>query len=277
MDAFTALDPGQWLVLLAALATAGVAAGLIAGLLGVGGGIVVVPVLYQVYTFLDVPEQVRMHVAVGTSLAVIVATGFSSARAHWRRDNVAVPVLWHWGPWIALGVLAGSAVAAVVDGKALTALFAVVALIVALRLAFGAEDRPIRDRLPPAPLSQAIAVLIGVFSALLGIGGGTFSVPTLSVCGTPIKRAVGTAAALGLIIAVPGTIGFAVGGWDVPGRPPLSAGFVHLLSFAAIVPASVLAAPWGARIAHGVRPETLRRAFAVFLLLVSLRMAVGLV
>ncbi|GAB6052947.1 sulfite exporter TauE/SafE family protein [Magnetospira thiophila] len=265
-------EAARWFLPAALLAGAGVLAGLIAGLLGVGGGIVVVPVLFQVFGLIDMDPAVRMHAAVGTSLATIIPTGFSSARAHWKRGALDATVLRQWGLWLVLGVFAGSALAAHLEGRVLTLLFGALALSVALRLLLGGKDRAIRDRLPPAPYSQLIAGAIGLVSALLGIGGGTFSVPVLTLCGRSIHRAIGTAAALGLMIALPGALGFMIGGWDVAGRPPLSVGYVNLLGLACIVPTSVLAAPWGARLAHHLQPEHLRRAFALFLLLVAGRM-----
>ncbi|CCQ75049.1 sulfite exporter TauE/SafE family protein [Magnetospira sp. QH-2] len=278
MDAFldsNGLPLADLVPLVAMLAGAGVVAGLIAGLLGVGGGIVVVPVLFHVFGMLDIDPMVRMHAAVGTSLAVIVPTGLSSARAHWRRQAVDTGILRAWGSWIVVGVLLGSAFAARLDGKILTIMFGFLAVIVASRLLFGRPDKAIRDRLPPAPWSQTIAAAIGGLSAMLGIGGGTFSVPVLTICGRPIHRAVGTAAALGLIIALPGAIGFMVAGWSAPGLPPLSLGYVNLLALAAIIPMSVLAAPLGAKLAHRLKAEHLRRAFAIFLFFVAGRMLFG--
>ncbi len=270
------LDPTTLLVFVAALLGAGAVAGVLAGLLGIGGGIVIVPVLYQVFAALGIDEAVRMHAAVGTSLATILPTGLSSARAHWRRGAIDPAVLRAWGPWVALGVLIGTGLATVADGRVLTGLFALVSFSMAIRLFTGSEDKAVRDTLPPTPWSQVIATSIGGISAMLGIGGGTFSVPAQVMCGATIRRAVGTAAAIGLIIAVPGAIGFAVTGSDVSGRPPLSVGYVNLLALACIVPASVAAAPLGARIAHSIDGGLLRKGFALFLLIVCGRMVASL-
>ncbi len=272
----TGLDPTTLAVFAAALLAAGGVAGVLAGLLGIGGGIVMVPALYQVFALLGIDEAVRMHAAVGTSLAVILPTGLSSARAHWKRGAVDPSVLRAWGPWVVVGVALGTGLATVLGGRALTGLFAVVAFLMAIRLFTGSEDKALRDGLPPAPWSPAIGLGIGAISALLGIGGGTFSVPAQVMCGRPIRRAVGTAAAIGLIIALPGAVGFAVTGLGLDGRPPLSVGYVNLLGFACLVPASVAAAPLGARLAHALDPDLLRKGFAVFLLTVGGRMVYGL-
>lgn len=269
-------DPAHLALLAALLAATGGVAGVLAGLLGVGGGIVIVPVLYHLFAGLGIEPEVRMHVAVATSLATIVLTSISSARAHWRRGSVDVDLLKSWGPWIFLGVLVGTGLAVMVDGRVLSGVFAVVALAVAADMAFRPEGTALFSRLPRGPARPATASTIGAVSAMMGIGGGTLSVPILSLCRFPIRRAVGTASAIGLIIAVPAVIGFLSTGHHAPGRPPLTLGYVNLLGFALIVPATVLAAPLGARLAHAISPRWLRRAFALFLALTGARMVVDL-
>jgi uncharacterized membrane protein YfcA len=271
-----AFDPGSLVAIVAALGAAGVVAGLLAGLLGIGGGIVIVPVLFHVFPLIGASPGPVMHAAVATSLATIVATSIASARAHYRRAAVDRDVLRALGPWVVAGVIVGTAVAGAVKGTVLTTLFALFALAIAANLALGREGYRLRDGLP-GPLGRAgIGGTIGGVSSLLGIGGGILSVPALSACGYPIRTAVGTAAAIGLIIAIPGAIGFVVTGLDVPGRPPFSLGYVNLPGLALIVPATTLAAPWGARLAHTIRPTLLRRAFALFLVLTAIRMLASL-
>ena len=264
-------------VMVAALLAAGIAAGLLAGLLGVGGGIVIVPVLFHLFSLLGFAEDVRMHVAVGTSLATIIPTSIISARAHAHRAAVDKGLLWALGPAVFAGTLAGAAIAGVARGDVLTAVFAVVAVAVAANMAFGMEGKAIRDGLPGGWRNLALGGVIGGISAMMGIGGGSLSVPVISACRYPIRTAVGTAAAIGLIIAVPGAAGFIVTGWAKPSLPPGSLGYVNLFGFALIVPATMLAAPWGARVAHAVKPQLLRKAFAVLLCLTSLRLIYGLV
>jgi uncharacterized membrane protein YfcA len=270
------VDFTQLLPFAALLLVAGAGAGIIAGLLGVGGGIVVVPVLYHLFTHLGIDEAVRMQVAVGTSLATIVATAWSSASAHYRRGTVDPFVLKTYGPVIVAGVLLGSAVAAWVKGPALTAVFAVVALLVALQLSFGNPHWKLGTELPKGLGRLGIGTMIGALSAMMGIGGGTMTVPVMTMYGYPVHKAVGTAAAMGFIIGVPGTIGFIVGGWDAPGRPPGSLGFVSLAGLALIVPMSMLTAPLGAKLAHRLNTVALKRVFALFLGFTSARMFYGI-
>lgn len=259
-------------LLAGAMLAAGVLAGFVAGLLGVGGGIVVVPALFQVLSLLEVDPAVRMHLAVGTSLATIVPTGLRSALSHRRRGSVDAGLLRAWAGPVLLGVAGGSALSGVVSGAVLTGVFAAVAFIVAIYMAAFGHDLRLAAALPRQPLKSLIAVAIGWVSAMMGIGGGTLSVPILSLYSYPIRRAVGTAAAIGLLIAVPGTLGFILAGWDAAARPPLSLGYVNLVGFAVLVPTMVLAAPWGARVAHSIPERALRLAFAGFLLITSVRM-----
>ena len=207
----------------AAMLATGVVGGLIAGLLGVGGGIVIVPVLYHILTGMGVDEAIRMHMAVGTSLATIIFTSISSARAHFKRGSVDIALLKSWGPAVFTGVLVGSAISLVVEGQVLTAVFAVIALMVAANMAFRPDGWTVRNSLPTGPAKHAIGVLIGTFSTMMGIGGGTLSVPILSACNYPIRKAVGTASAVGLIIAVPGPASSGTGSTRRRCRPCRSA------------------------------------------------------
>lgn len=265
------------LPLAAVLLAAGAVAGVIAGLLGVGGGIVIVPVLYHLFTQMGIEEGVRMKVAVGTSLATIVATAWSSARSHWKRGTVDTAFLRSYGPVVLGGVLIGSLVAAWARGVVLTSVFAAVALAVALHMALGNPSRRLGEEVPGGARKLAAGTLIGAVSAMMGIGGGTLSVPFMTAYGTPVHRAVGTAAAMGFIIGVPGAAVFALGGLGVEGRPPGSLGYVSLIGLALIAPASMLLAPVGARLAHGMDTRLLKRVFAGFLALTSLRMVWSLI
>ncbi|MBJ3778329.1 sulfite exporter TauE/SafE family protein [Acuticoccus sp. 2012] len=257
------------------LAAAGALAGLIAGLLGVGGGIVIVPVLYYLLPAADIPEHARMHVAVATSLATIIATSIISARSHYKRGGVDVPLLKSLAPGIVIGVLIGVALGGAASGRTLTAIFAVIAFIVSIHMAFF-KGVQLRDAVPVRPIRDLIGVFIGAVSVMMGIGGGTLSVPILSMCSVPIRRAVGTASAIGLIIAIPGAIGFAVAGWGEPGLPPGSIGYVNLIGFVMIAPLSMLLAPVGAKLAHTIPNVWLSRTFAVFLAITSVRMMLSL-
>lgn len=267
---------GTELALLAGLLVlTGGAAGVLAGLLGVGGGIVIVPVLYWVLGALDFPEATAMAIAVATSLATIIPTSVSSARAHARRGNLDRALLRAWAPFVVAGALAGGLLSFVLDGTDLTAIFGVVALVVALNMAVP-RTLVLGPALPASkPVQGLIAAAIGGVSALMGIGGGTLTVPTLSLFSYPTHRAVGTAAAFGLAIAVPGVAGFVASGWSDPLRPPGSLGYVSLPAAAVIASVTVFAAPVGARLAHALPARRLRIAFAAFLGLTAIRMLWG--
>lgn len=250
----------------------GAVAGTLAGLLGVGGGIVIVPVLFNMFGVLDLPDETAMHMAVGTSLATIVPTSLSSMRAHLKRYSVDFELLRLWVIPIFAGAMLGAVIAGFVKGVVLTAVFAVIAALVAVNMASRTGLR-VAEALPVSRIKNALlSFVIGTFSVMMGIGGGTLSVPVLSAFNFPIHRAVGTASALGLAIAIPGVIGFLIAGWAVPDRPPYSIGYINLIGFGLIFPMTVLTAPLGARIAHRLSRVWLRRAFALFLAITATRM-----
>lgn len=259
-----------WPVALAMLGTA-LFSGVIAGLLGVGGGIVVVPVLEYALRFAGIPSDWRMHVAVATSLATIIPTSISSARAHHARGAIDWPLVRAWGPGMFLGALAGSVFAARVEAGVLTAVFGVVALVVAIKMLLPLDHLRLAARVPTGVGGSAISGAIGVVSAMMGIGGGTVSVPMMTLLAEPIHRAVATGAAFGLLISVPGTLGYLFA------KPPVAlpgptVGLVSLLGIALIAPGSMLTAPFGARLAHSLSKRALARLFGAFLLVVAGRM-----
>lgn len=272
MELFPAVPHGELWTFVAGLLLAGVAAGLIAGLLGVGGGIVVVPVLYHALAGLGVEESVRMHVAVATSLATIVPTSLASLTTHRRHGAVDADLLRRWAGPMALGVVAGAAVAGFISSRGLALFFALVALPVAAHMAFSRESWRIRDGVPGGVAGAGAAGAIGGLSAMMGIGGGTFGTILMTLCGVPIHHAVGTSSGFGVIISIPGAIGFAVAGWSLANLPPYSLGYVNLIGFALIAPATVLLAPVGARLAHAVSKTKLRRLFALFIAITAARM-----
>jgi uncharacterized membrane protein YfcA len=259
--------------LIIGMALTGVVGGVIAGLLGVGGGIVIVPVLDATLQIIGVDAAVRMHVAVATSLSTIIPTSISSSRAHNKKGAVDFALIKSWSIPVFLGAVAGTAAATVVQTKVLSAVFAFTALLVAVKMVLPLERLTFSKSVPTGVAGAPIPVLIGGISSMMGIGGGTLSVPILSLFDYPIHRAVGTAALFGLIISVPGTIGMMIGGWHEPGLPPGSIGYVNMIGFALIAPTSWVAAPWGARLAHGLNKRHLSIAFGIFLLIVGLRMA----
>ncbi|MEC9364498.1 MAG: sulfite exporter TauE/SafE family protein [Pseudomonadota bacterium] len=262
----------QWLIFL----VTGAAAGVLAGLFGVGGGLIMVPALALVLPLQGVPERVFMQVAIGTSLAVISATSISSTLAHHRRGSVDWHTLQRFAPGLALGALAGAFVADALTGTALQRIVGTGAILVAVQMALPRRA----SSAPPGLRAGAIELfgaggVIGLLSSLVGIGGGSLSVPYLSGRGMPVHRAVGSAAAGGMPIAWAGALGFVVAGWDAPGVPAPHLGYVSLGAFVALAGTSVLCAPLGVRLAHRLSAATLKRAFALLLLAVGARMLIA--
>lgn len=255
-----------------ALAIAGGVGGVLAGLLGVGGGIVTVPILVEVFDFIDVAEPVQMPLSVGTSLAIIIPTAISSARAHHREGAVDVATVRSWGPGIALGALVGAWLGGRAGGALMSAVFALVCLVVAANMVLRSRGQAIWSALPKYPWDRIVTVTIGAVSAVMGIGGGTLSVPTLTACGMPIRKAVATSAALGLLIGVPAALAYTAVGYGRSDLPPFSLGYVSLPGAVLILPTSMLCAPVGARLAHSITPRVLSIAFGMFLLVSALRM-----
>jgi len=268
---FAAVDVAGLLPLIAILAVSGVLAGFVAGMLGVGGGIVTVPVLEYSLRFAGVPEEWRMHIAVATSLAAIIPTSISSARTHHGRGAVDWELARSWGVPIVLGATAGSLLASRAPLAVLAGLFGSVALLIALKMLLPLDHLRAAQAVPRGIGGGILAAVIGAVSAMMGIGGGTLTVPTLNLCGYPIHRAVGTAAFFGIFISVPGTLGYLLA------RPPVelpwaTVGFVSLVGLAIIAPGSMLTATLGARAAHNLSRRRLSQAFGLFLLLVGTRM-----
>lgn len=261
-------------LLAAVVAAAGLGGGVLAGLLGVGGGIILVPALDYAFGAVGVADHLRMHLAVGTSLGSIVPTAIVSARSHRLRGGLDRDMARRWSPAIAIGAALGTVIASRLGGRTLSGIFAIVALAVALRMIWRSRDSGTgRDRNPTRPAWLPIPVGIGAISALMGIGGGTLSVPAMTWLGVPVHRAVGTSAWFGLWIALPAAIGYAWLGHGLEGLPPLSIGYVNVLALLVLLPSTVVSAPLGARLAHGLSRRQLSLAFGCFLLLTAARMA----
>ena len=265
----------QWILLGAAMLATGCLAGVMAGLFGIGGGIVIVPVLELALGFVGVDPAIRMHVAVGTSLATIIPTSISSAWAHHQRQAVDMAIVKRWAFLVLAGALLGAWIAAQVHSRVLAIIFASLALLIALKMVLLPESRNLTTGVPRNPAVLIIPTMIGCLSSMMGIGGGTFSVMTLTLFGQPIHRAVGTAALLGLVISLPGRLGFILSGWNDARIPPGSLGYVSLVGFALIAPATILTAPIGARIAHSFSEKKLSMFFGAFLMLASIRLFYG--
>ena len=260
-----------------AVLAAGVLTGLLPGMFGVAGGGVIVPVLYQIFGFLGVPEDVRMHLCVGTSLAIIIPTSIQSFRAHRAKGKVLEDVLKSWAVPVVLSVLLGGLIAAFAPALVLKLVFVAVAGANAIKQLAGRDDWRIAPDLPGIVGMRAYGVLIGLASALMGIGGGAISNMILTLHGKAIHNAVATSSGLGVLISIPGALSYIAAGWPkMAVLPPFSVGYVSLLGLALVAPVSAFCAPYGARLAHRLNKRTLEVAFGLFLLIVSLRFLWGI-
>lgn len=263
-------DLAHLLPMLALLLAIGAFAGVIAGLLGVGGGIILVPAFYYAFAGLGYDGPDLMRVCLATSLATIIVTSLRSVLAHHRKGAVDWGILRGWAPGIVVGAVAGVLAVAQLRTPALQLIFGSLALVVACYLGLGRSDWRLGPAMPAGARRAVLSPLVGFLSVLMGIGGGSFGVPLMSLYGTPIHRAVATAAGFGLVIAVPSVAGFLLTG--VSGAPPYTIGAVNLPAFGVIIAMTLITAPWGVRLAHATDPGPLRRIFAVFLALVALNM-----
>ncbi|MFW5633303.1 MAG: sulfite exporter TauE/SafE family protein [Erythrobacter sp.] len=248
----------------------GAGAGFAAGLFGIGGGFVVVPALVFILPLLGVEAEQVPHIAVGTSLATIIFTSARSTHSHAARGSVDFAILKSWAPWIVLGTVAGSLIADRISGGTLAVVFGLGVLgFAAYFLVPRRSGEPVLSAMPGGVARFGLAGSLGAISALLGIGGGTIATLTMTMCGTPIHRAIGTAAGMGAIIAVPASIGFVIIGMGEPGLPWGSIGYVNLPAACVIVLTSVIFAPFGVATAHHLSPALLRRVFGIYLILVG--------
>lgn len=263
-------DISALLPMIVLLLTIGAFAGIIAGLLGVGGGIVLVPAFFYMFSHLGYGGPQLMQVCLATSLATIMATSMRSVMAHHRKGAVDWAILRSWAPWIVAGAIVGVFVASNVKSTTLQAVFGALALIAGLYMAFGREAWRLGQIMPAQPTRGILATTIGFLSVLMGIGGGTFGVPMMSLYNVPIHRAIATASGFGMVIAVPSVIGFLF--LQIDQAPPYTLGAINLPAFLIVIGTTLLATPWGVRLAHSMNPKPLKRAFAVFLVLVALNM-----
>lgn len=255
-----------------ALVGTGVFAGLLAGMLGVGGGIVIVPVLFFLFQRFGVSADSAMVIATGTSLATIIPTSLSSINSHRKKGNVDFILLKSWALFILLGVLAGSWLVTQVSGEVFTVLFGVIATLSALNMLLRSQKSSITNALPGKAGQSMMASGIGFFSSMVGIGGGTLTVPLLSACNYPAHKAVGTAAAVGLLISLPGALTMLLLGQTPLDAPTGTFGYINLVGLLCIVPLTVLFAPVGANIANKLDAAKLKKVFSVVLLITGVRM-----
>jgi uncharacterized membrane protein YfcA len=269
---------GELAFLAALIVAGGIITGLLAGLFGIGGGGIIVPILYEIFRVLDVPEDVRMQLCVGTSLAIIVPTNVRSFLVHRRHGAVMMDVVRAWSIPAVLGVAGGSLVAWLAPGTVLTVAFIIVTSIIGLKLLIGRDDWRVADDLPYGVGMAGYGFGTGLAASMIGISGGSISAMILTLHGKPIHPAVATSAAIGVPITVAGVIGYMLAGLPQQAlMPPLSLGFVSLIGFALMAPVASLIAPYGARLAHRLPKRTLEIAFGIFLIAVSFRFLLSLV
>ncbi len=265
------------LPLAAGLACAGLLSGFLAGLFGIGGGAILVPILITAFPLLGIAPEVTAHLAVGTSLAIIIPTAFRSFRAHRSRGAGNAEMLRAWAFWVPFGVVSAALIVGHVSGDVLRVVFAAVALLIATKMLLNRPAWVLAGDLPPRPATNGVGFGIGFLSTFMGIGGGNLNNLFMTSFGQSIHQAVATSAGLGILISIPATLGYIYAGWGHPALPPASLGYVNLLATGLVVPFSMIAAPWGARAAHALPPRRLEVAFGLFLLLVIARMAADVI
>jgi uncharacterized membrane protein YfcA len=258
----------QFIVLAIALLAAGALVGLLAGLFGVGGGTVVVPILYEVFVWLGVPDDLRMPLCAGTSLALIIPTSIASFTTHRKAASIDAALLRKWILPVVAGVLAGTMLARYAPAAVFKSVFVLIALATAVRLSFP-ELLPKLGHDVPKRFVAPYGLVIGASASLIGIGGGLLSNMVMTLHGRAIHQAVATSSGVGVMVSLPGAIGYMAAGWDKTGLPPYSIGFVSIVAVLLLMPASLVTAKLGARLAHVVSKRRLEVAFAVYLLLVS--------
>lgn len=266
-------DPATLFTLAAALVIAGAAIGFLAGLFGIGGGAISVPVFFEIFGMLGYPPGVAMPLAVGTSLAVIIPTSINSAMGHYKRGTVDMDLLRVWALPVLAGVLFGAAIARYASPQVFQAVFIVVGVVNATKLLSGGKGWRIREGLPSKGVLRIYGAVIGLVSALMGIGGGAVSNLVMTLHGVQILRAVSTSAGVGVLIAIPGTIGYMAAGYGRSDLPPDAIGFVSLATFALTIPTSLITTRFGVALAHTLSRRTLETAFGMFMLLVCARFA----
>lgn len=262
----------ELLPMLALILVIGALAGVIAGLLGVGGGIVLVPAFFFAFEGLGYGTDGLMQICLATSLATIVVTSVRSVLGHNKRGAVDWQILRRWGPGIVVGAALGVVAASGLRNEVLMGIFGVLGVTVGLYMAFGRADWRLGDQMPGTVGTAVSSPILGFLSVLMGIGGGSFGVPMMTLYNQPIHRAVATASGFGVLIAVPSVIGFLLITGDGANRPPYTVGQVNLVAFAVVVAMTLITTPWGVKLAHSMDPKPLKRAFAVFIMVMALNM-----
>jgi uncharacterized membrane protein YfcA len=272
------LPLGELALLAVAILAAGVIAGLLAGVFGVGGGVIAVPVLFEVFRFMEVPDAVHMQMCIGTSLAIMAPTNIRSYLAHRATGAVLTDVVRQWTPGVIVGIAIGSLVAIVAPSPVFKIAFIIIAGLIAGSLLFAPDRWRLGDDLPKHPLTRLYGLAVGLMAALTGVSGGSLCTMVLTLYGKPIHQAVATSAGIVVPITLAGTVGYVLAGLPHQALlPPLSIGFVSLIGFVLMAPLSSLAAPYGAKLAHALSKRALEIAFGLFLLAASLRLLASLI
>ncbi len=268
---------GEIVLLAAWIAGAGILVGILAGLFGIGGGAIIVPVLYEVFRVLEVPEDVRIQLCIGTSLAIIIPTTLRSYIAHKKKGAVIPEVVRLWALPAVMGVAIGAVIAYFAPPALFKIVFVIFALFIAVRMLFGTDRWNLGSELPGAGIQGFFGFLTGLISSLVGVSGGSVSNAVLTLYGQPLQRAVATSAGIGVPITIAGTLGYMLVGWPHMAQlPPLSIGFVSVIGFVLMAPVSSYTASYGVRLAHWLPRRKLEIGFGCFLLLVSARFIASL-
>jgi uncharacterized protein len=282
--AIAGLDVSELVELALLLIAVGALSGFLAGVFGIGGGAVLVPVFYECFRLAGVPLEVRMPLCVGTSLAVIIPTSIRSFRAHYRRGAVDMAIVKAWWLPIVIGVVGGSVIARYAPERLFKIVFVGVAWSAATRLLLARDGWRFGDDLPKGFLMKLYGFLIGILSTLMGVGGGLFSNLLMTFYGRPIHQSVATSSALAVLISIPGALGYVYAGWPAAShypavvalQVPFALGYVSLIGAALVMPTSLFTAPLGVKAAHAMSKRTLEVAFGCYLFIVGSRFAISL-
>ena len=271
-----AFDWAEIISTIITLSLCGLLGGFLAGLLGIGGGIIFVPVFYYIFTHVFMVEpSVAMMLATGTSLTCMIPTSITAALAQYHRGNTNLETIKTWAPGMIIGVLAGSLISSFYGGSWLVIFFGIFMLLNSLNTFFRAKAKPMFSRLPSAMWQRVIAFFIACFSVMLGVGGGTLTVPVLNACNEQPHRSIGTSSAVSLFVAIPGCIILFATGTTPENAPYLTIGYVSILAAICVIPMSMLTAKLGVSVGKKVSPTTLKRIFAIGMFFVSIRMLIS--
>ncbi len=278
------LNPTELVELALLLVLVGALAGFLAGIFGIGGGAVLVPVFYECFRLAGVPLEVRMPLCIGTSLAIIIPTSIASFRAHYKRGAVDMAIIRLWWIPVVLGVVAGALTARVAPERLFKIVFVCVAWSAAIRLFLARDNWKFGDVMPTGPLMRAYGFFIGLLSTLMGVGGGLFANLLMTFYGRPIHQAVATSSALAVLISIPGAIGYVYAGWPAAARfpdvtalqLPFALGYVSLIGALVVMPTTLITAPLGVRVAHALSKRRLEVAFGCYLFIVGSRFVISL-